>query len=201
MKEQSIVSMGHFTAIGMRTYVAPYPDGTIPMVVNTCSDNGKDSPGDELRWSWCNPTNTAIQHTYAGVTAVSVECLWQGTKIMADGGVPDERILRGEKVDGRDAWKLNKGKRPVGAWAGEGMPLITDPGEARRRIYVPAFRRLIEHWLEADEGVREVLRIAREWRWPVYLRDHDTGRGIDRNGPMSHAWLMCEWLNTGRWPA
>lgn len=54
---------------------------------------------------------------------------------------------------------------------------------------------------DRNEDVRDMLRVARELPSPVYLRDHDTGRSIDRNGPMSHAWLMCEWLNTGSWLA
>jgi hypothetical protein len=105
---------------------------------------------------------------------------------------PNEEVLKGD-------WRKGKAKKPLGAWAGEGKPLITTPGEARRKIYLPAFRRLIEHWLE-DEEVAAWVEQARQHTGWVYLRDHDTGRGVDRNGPMSHAWVLAVFLNTGKWP-
>jgi len=184
-----IKSMGHFTAIGMRRHI---PDRTA-LVINTCGKNDTRARGDMLNWAWSNPTNRAVRHGYAGVEAVSVECLWQGTKVFDEGGRPDPLTLEGD-------WRRGKAKRPVGAWAGEGEPLIRTPGEARRRIYIPAFRRLIEHWLE-DREVAHWVERARAHRDPVYLRDFDTGRGIDRNGPMSHAWVLATWLNTGEWPS
>ena len=47
----------------------------------------------------------------------------------------------------------------------------------------------------------EDLGKARQHAGLVYLRDFDTGRGIDRNGPMSHAWVLAVWLNTGSFPS
>jgi hypothetical protein len=184
-----IVSMGHFTAIGMRTKV----EDPSALTINTCGQNDTAEKGDFKSWVWSNPTNRAIVHEYEGVQAVSVECLWQGTKVFQLGGRPDPLTLGGD-------WRRGKAKRPVGAWRGEGIPLITSPGGARRAIYVPAFRRLIEHW-ERDGEVFGWIDEAINWKGPVYLRDHDTGRGIDRNGPMSHAWVLATWLNTGEFPA
>lgn len=184
----TIQSMGHFTAIGMRTHV-PWPEA---LVINTCGQNDTAERGTPTIWAWANPTNRAITHRYHDIEAVSVECLWQGTKLTKSHTEPDPRTLAGE-------WRRGKGKRPTGAYAGPGQPPITNAGTARRAIYVPAFRNLIEHWLQ-DKEVQEWLQTARRHPGPVFLRDFDTGRGIDRNGPMSHAWLMSEWLNTGQWP-
>lgn len=175
MAGSKIVSMGRFTAIGMRARVKD----PRALVINTCGQNDTAERGSFESWVWSNPTNRAVGHEYCGVKAVSVECLWQGTKVFREGGVPDEITLAGD-------WRRGKAKKPVGAWAGEGQPLIRTPGEARRRIYVPAFKRLVEHWL-SDETVAEWVRRAREHDGPVFLRDHDTGRGIDRRGPLSHA--------------
>lgn len=183
-----IKTMGHFTAIGMRRHV---PDGDA-LIVNTCGKNDTDLKGDGANWVWSNPTNRAVIHTYEDVRAVSVECLWQGTKVFREGAGPDPLTLNGD-------WRRGKAKQPVGAWAGPDRPLIRTPGEARRRIYIPAYRRLVEHWLR-DEEVAGWVEDARRHDGPVYLRDFDTGRGVDRNGPMSHAWVLATWLNTGEWP-
>jgi hypothetical protein len=183
-----IVSMGKFTAVGMRVRISD----SSALVISTCGGNDTADKGSFESWVWSNPTNQAIDHHYEGVDAVSVECLWQGCKIFKFGGRPDELTLMGD-------WRRGKAKRPIGAWRGEGIPLITSPGGARRAIYVPAFRRLVEHWLQ-DEEVKGWVEKAKQHPGPVFLRDHDTGRGIDRNGPMSHAWVLCEYLNSGRWP-
>lgn len=186
--KSAIVSMGHFTAVGMRTKI----EDKSALVINTCSMNDTAERGTFESWVWSNPTNRAIRHEYEGLSAVSVECLWQSTKIFKEGGIPDVIGLDGE-------WRRGKARRPIGAWAGPGKPLITTPGEARRKIYIPAFKRLIERWLE-NETVAGWIDAARLHAGPVFLRDHDTGRGVDRNGPMSHAWVLATWLNMGKWP-
>lgn len=184
----SIVSMGRFTAIGMRAKV----EDPKALVINTCGQNDTAERGSFESWVWSNPTNRATEHYYEDVRAASVECLWQGTKIFVEGGRPDQNTLAGD-------WRRGKAKRPIGAWAGPGQPLITTPGGARRKIYIPAFKTLIEWWLK-DHVVQEWIDRARAHDGPVFLRDHDTGRGIDRNGPMSHAWVLATWLNTGSFP-
>lgn len=181
--------MGHFTAIGMRAKV----DDPTGLVINTCSGNDTRDPGDPTRWTWSNPTNRAIMHLYADIEAVSVEALWQGCKLLPGQDRPDPSILAGQ-------WRKNKGKKPAGAYAGPGQPLITTPGEARRRIYIPAFRKLVDHWLDTNDDVLEWVTAAVRHKGRVYLRDHDTGRGLDRNGPMSHAWLLASYLNRNAWP-
>lgn len=181
-----IKSMGKFTAIGMRTKVDEdeHPNA---LVINTCGRNDTDEIGTATSWVWCNPTNRVLTHPYEDIEAVSVEALWQGTKLLPGQERPDPEIIGG-------AWRKNKGRKPAGAYAGPGKPLICTPGAARRAIYLPAFRRLIEHGLE-NETIAGWVAEAYGHDGPVFLRDHDTGRGLDQNGPMSHAWLLCDWLN------
>ena len=180
--------MGKFTAIGMRVKV----DDPAGLVVNTCCGNDTAERGTPTGWTWSNPTNRAVTHRYEDVEAVSVEALWQGTKLLPGQDRPDPEILAG-------SWRKHKGRRPAGAYAGPGKPLIATPGEARRRIYIPAFKRLVEHWLR-DPEVAGFVQAARDHCGHVYLRDHDTGRGLDRDGPLSHAWILATFLNTGEWP-
>lgn len=188
----AIQHMGKFTAIGMRTPAKDMQPNAL--VINTCGKNDTNERGTPDSWVWCNPTNRAINHYYHDLTAVSVECLWQGTKILRDNptNIPDNVTLMGD-------WRRGKGRAPRGAYAGPDQPLITSPGQARRAIYLPAFKNLIDYWMQ-DEQVKQWVNDAFHHDGPVYLRDHDTGRGIDRNGPMSHAWLFCEFLNNQEWP-
>ncbi len=188
--------LGKFSAIGHST---PAPRGSI--VIETCSGNDTSEAGDDYNWTWTNPTNRRFEAVYEGAVAVSTEAMWQGTKAFAGELCPDPLTLAGD-------WKRGKKRRPLGAWGGPGRPLITSAGEARRRIYIPAFRSQIERWLAADPVVADRLARARRDGRPVFLRDWDTGQGLDdavdeqgrHHGPMSHAWLLCCWLNTGVWP-
>jgi len=188
----TIKTMGHFTAIGMRKKV----EDDDALIINTCSGNGTADKGEANKWTWANPTNTKFvlpcPTDPANYKAVSTECMWQGLKIFDKGGKPDSKTLYGD-------WRRGKAKKPIGAWNGEGNTLICTPGEARVAIYIPTFRIQIEHWLK-DEDVASWVEAARNHNGPVYLRDHDVGRGVHRRGPMSHAWLLAEYLNTGEWP-
>jgi hypothetical protein len=196
MATATVVKMGKFTAIGMRDKITD----SKALIINTCSDNDTANKGDFTHWSWCNPTNRALQiecPTDPAIKAVSVECLWQGTKIFNFNGRPTKVILNGE-------WRKGKARRPIGAWNGEEngqpKPYINNPGQARLKIYIPAYAQLINHWIKTDEQVHDWVIQADSWSGDVYLRDHDTGRGVMRNGPMSHGWLLAMYLNTGKWP-
>ena len=179
----------HFIPVGMRHKITDKD----ALVVNTCSGNGTAELGDLHHWVWANPTNTALPIEYFDVTAVSVECLWQGTKIQDPTGMTDDnfRCLAGD-------WRIGKGRRPLGAYAGPRQPWITNPGEARRRIYIPSFGQQVRYWLH--HGAAALISQAKGHPGTVYLRDYDTGQGLDQDGPMSHAWLLSVWLNTGKWP-
>lgn len=180
--------MGKFTAVGMRAKI----DAANALVINTCGKNDTAERGEYASWVWSNPTNRAIIHTFHDIQAVSVEALWQGTKIFVEGGRPDGETLGGN-------WRRGKAKRPVGAYNGPDQPLLRRPGLARRAIYIPAFTNLIQHWMK-DPIVAGWIEQARNHAGPVFLRDHDTGRGVERNGPMSHAWVLATYLNTGSFP-
>jgi hypothetical protein len=172
-----------FIPVGMRTQV---DRGTRTLVVNTCGRNDTSELGTIESWVWSNPTNRAIKHQYLDIEAVSVECLWQGCKLLPGQDRPDATILGGE-------WRKNKGKKPAMTYGG-----MKTPGAGRRAVYLPAFKNLFDHWIQ-DRRVQEFLDEARSCN-KVYLRDFDTGQGVDRNGPMSHAWVLSVFLNTGAWP-
>lgn len=173
--------MSKFIPTGMRTKV-PDPNA---LIISTCSGNDSPFAGDHKHWSWANPTNTRFPFEFHGLAVVSTEALWQGCKLIGDATEPDPEVLAG-------AWRKNKGRKPRGAWCGPGE-IITDPGEARRIIYIPAYVRQLRSWLKFAI-VRAMVHRALDHEGPVYLRDFDTGQGIDRKGPMSHAWLLSQIL-------
>ena len=135
----------------------------------------------------------AVHPEDESVVAVSIEALWQGTKIFKAGGIPDQFTLGGD-------WRRGKGKKPIGSWAGAGSALHQTPGDARRAIYIPAFIRQIYRILMLGTGAEALLRYAGRHSGNVLLRDWDTGRGLEQRGPMSHAWVLACILNTGDVP-
>ncbi len=165
------------------------------LCIDTCLDNDKSYPGNSRRWSWANPTNTRFVVEYGRMTFISVEALWQAAKVFIHDGQPDLGIATTP-----GAWRRAKKRRPFGHWGGPGKPPITTAGEARRRIYVPAYERQITQWLRDPQVAQWVLWARDYGAASVYLRDWDTGKGLDNAGPMSHGWLLAYYLNNGRMP-
>lgn len=178
---------------------APAPQDA-GLVINVACGNDKPGKGDFYAWAWASPTNTRYQaHFQWGEAATqclhakSVECLWQGTKMFHPTSQgPDPEVLEGN-------WRKYKGYKPHGAWGGPEGRLL-DRVDARRLIYIPAYRTQIMQWLLDDAEVQGWVDRSRLEPGFVYLRDFDTGEGLDNPRPMSHAWVLATFLNTGVWP-
>jgi len=158
--------------------------------IDTCHANGQNIAGDFSRWAWANPTNTRFPVTYADVTAVSVEALWQGTKIRKNMQVPDPDTLAGD-------WRRAKGRKPLGHWSGE-HGLLLGLTMARLKIYLPAYINQIHNFLQVEERAKRSLLNAEQGikqGFKIALRDFDTGEGVANNSPMSHAWVLATILN------
>ncbi len=201
--------MAIFVPVGMRASIPPADD---VLIVNTCSDNDSTFLGDAVRWSWSNPTNrmysATLGFTGGELRAVSVEAMWQGTKVLPntpglvqrDGGFYLD--TESFKAANRDAlsgnWRTHKGKKPVGAWVGPDKPLIRSPGEARRSIYLPVYLDQLTKMTKLTQP-RTLVDLARFKYSKVFLRDHDTGYSINANRALSHAFLLSAFLNGQSW--
>lgn len=200
--------MTQYLPIHMRTKVET---SRYILVVNTCTDNDTDKIGTKNAWSWSNPTNRAVPVAIPGTDhfATSVEALWQGSKVLP--GTPglwrddegrwhlsEANFMQANHATLFGDWRRAKGWKPVGAWAGEGLPLVSDPIEARRRVYLPAYAAQLREMVKHPE-VRAMLVRAKGYE-TVYLRDHNTGGIEDRRG-MSHAYLLAGWLTNKEFPA
>lgn len=130
-----------------------------------------------------------------GTFAASVEGLWQGLKVFEHEGIDPSR------------WAITdmKGiKRAAGGKRGKvlghrfsGGDVLLGYRDARRRIYLPAYRWVLEDRL-ADEVAR--LRTEASAR-TVVLLDYETNGDVeDLSSPLSHA-ALAKYHLEGKWPA
>jgi hypothetical protein len=129
-----------------------------------------------------------------GQTAQSVEGLWQGLKVF-------ER----EDIDPRkwaitDMAGIKRGGKSRGAVRGHrfgvGSDTLLGYRDARLRIYLPAYRWVLEHRLASE--VEQLRRLAAEKA--LVLLDYETNADVnDVSSPLSHAALVMYHLQ-GSWP-
>jgi hypothetical protein len=128
-------------------------------------------------------------------TAQSVEGLWQGLKVF-------ER----EDVDPRkwaitDMSGIKRGGKSRGAVRGHrfglGSPVLLNYREARFRIYLPAYKWVLENRLARQ--VDELRRMAA--KNPLVLLDYEVNADPENlSSPLSHAALVKHYLE-GFWPS
>ncbi|MEU4156297.1 hypothetical protein [Actinoplanes sp. NPDC026670] len=129
-----------------------------------------------------------------GAVAASVEGIWQALKVFEHSDV-DPTKLSVTSMTGLKRTVRRYG--PVrGHRAGLHGETLLDYSTARRQIYLPAYRWVLEHRL-ADE----VDRLRALSSDGLVLLDYTTnGDPADTSSPLSHAALLARHL-TGRWPA
>jgi len=128
-------------------------------------------------------------------SAASVEGVWQGLKVFescdVDVGKFEVRTMRGIKRTVRKFGPV------LGHRQGVTGDTILNYLEARRTIYLPTYRYILEH--SAASVVGELRSLAT--RQPLVLLDYETNGDIeDLRRPLSHASLVVAYLQD-RWPA
>jgi hypothetical protein len=129
-----------------------------------------------------------------GIVAQSVEGLWQGLKVFEREDVDPRKWaitnLRGLKRSGRSRGAV------LGHRFGIDSPILLGYRDARRQIYLPAYRWVLEHRLAAEVGKLRELAAA----GPVVLLDFETNGDVDDlSSPLSHAALVKRYLEDD-WP-
>jgi hypothetical protein len=130
-----------------------------------------------------------------GHAGASVEGIWQGLKVFARQDV-DPSKLSNTTMRG-----LKRSTQQLGAMLGhragiEGDRLLTY-AEARRQIYLPTYRWVLDHRLK--EELAELRRIGAAQL--VVLLDYETNSDIDDlTRPLSQPSLLLGYLE-GSWPA
>jgi hypothetical protein len=129
-----------------------------------------------------------------GQTAASVEGLWQGLKVFEKEDIDPSKwritTMRGIKRSGRSRGAVRGHRHGVGS------DVLLGYRDARYRIYLPAYRWVLENRLVAE--VEQLREHARERT--VVLLDYETNGDVDDlSSPLSHAALV-KWFVEGSWP-
>ncbi len=129
-----------------------------------------------------------------GYEAMSVEGIWQALKVFEHADV-DFSKMRVTSMSGLKRSARSFG--PVhGHRAGVHGEVLLDYQTARRRIYLPAYRWVLDHRLR--DLVSDLQRLGEEAR--VMLLDYETNTDLDDlTRPLSHAGLIVRYL-TDTWP-
>ncbi|GAA3242721.1 DUF6939 family protein [Nonomuraea helvata] len=129
-----------------------------------------------------------------GVYSQTVEGIWQALKVFETADVDPT------KLDITNMTGLKRTVRKHGLVRGHrdglyGSRLLDYP-TARRRIYLPAYRWVLEN--RVSSLVKRLRRLAD--RGDVVLLDYTTNGDVDDPAtPLSHAALVCHYIE-GRWP-
>ncbi len=124
-----------------------------------------------------------------GQLGQSVEGIWQGLKVFESEDIDPKRFeitaMKGLKRTVRKYGKV-KGHR-----AGVHGQEILDYKTARQKIYLPAYRFVLEHRLQDEVKALKVLA----QKGPLVLLDYETNCDIeDLRTPLSHAGLVKAYL-------
>jgi hypothetical protein len=166
---------------------AAFPDATIIDVTSR-------GPEPWVRFSPFFPHGGIPVPLTPDVVAESVEGIWQALKVF------DRVDVDPAKLSLTAMTGLKRTVRRFGPVRGHRAGLhgetLLDYATARRLIYLPAYRWVLEHRLA--DGVERLRELAGRG---VVLLDYTTnGDPADTSSPLSHAALLARHL-TGDWPA
>lgn len=119
-----------------------------------------------------------------GKTAKTLEGIWQGLKKFEEGGTDLEMLDSGRP-------KKRRGK-PLGHVYGD-EPRLLGLVEARERIYLPAYRWIIDNHEEAKSKFETLVELARTKK--VYVYDRESNGDLTAPKPFAHAALLADWVN------
>lgn len=156
-----------------------YPDAVLADVTST-------SPYEHLRqFSPFYPHGGIPVPNSPGVTATCVEAIWQGLKVFETCDI-DTSLFRNDTMQHLKR-TVRKYGRPLGHRYGVGSPVLLGYVEARHKIYLPAYRWVLENRLgDLVQRLREASQDK-----TVILLDYNTNADVDNPAkPLSHASLI-----------
>lgn len=120
-----------------------------------------------------------------GMTATCVEAVWQGLKVF-EGADVDVEMFKNDTMKNVKRTVRKYGK-PLGHRKGVSGEELLGYIEARKQIYIPTYRWMLEHkTIEIIERLREASKIK-----TIVLLDYNTCCDVDDpKKPLSHAFLV-----------
>jgi hypothetical protein len=167
--------------------VARYPEAVVVDVTSR-------GPEPWVRFSPFYPHGGIPVPYSPGVESASVEGIWQALKVFRGAGI-DEGKLRIKSMKGLKR-TVRKYGEVVGHRAGVAGTELLPYEQARRRIYLPSYRWVLENRLA--DLVTELRETSAER--DIVLLDHTTDSQVeDLTKPLSHTALLRAHL-AGEWP-
>lgn len=120
-----------------------------------------------------------------GFTATCVEAIWQGLKVFENSDI-DINMFRNDTMKNIKR-TVRKYGTPLGHRKGVNGTELLGYLEARKQIYIPAYRWVLENKVY---GIIEKLRLASKTK-TIILLDYDTNSDVENlKKPLSHASLI-----------
>lgn len=155
-----------------------------------------------LRFSPFYPVGDIPVPGWPGLSAASVEGIWQGLKRFEGEDSVDFATLG--NVSMRNLKRTSRAKgaagrprgRVLGHQFGPTGSVLLDYVSARQKIYLPAYRWILENRLAEEVGqIRSIARVM-----PVILLDYETNADVeDTSRPLSHCSLVKRFIEEN-WP-
>jgi hypothetical protein len=129
-----------------------------------------------------------------GCVAASVEGIWQGLKVFVTADI-DVSAFTNTTMAGLKRTTRTHGQ-VRGHRAGVHGSTLLPYREARYQIYLPAYRWVLDHCLQAELNQLQQLRQTHT----IILLDYETNTDVENlSKPLSHAALIAAYL-TDQWP-
>ena len=124
-----------------------------------------------------------------GMTATCVEAIWQGLKVFEDSDV-DILLFKNDTMKNIKR-SVRKNGRPLGHRKGVNGTELLDYIEARKQIYIPTYRWVLENKVSS---IIERMKEASKTK-TIILLDYNTNQDVDdASKPLSHAFLIKAYI-------
>ena len=124
-----------------------------------------------------------------GMTATCVEAIWQGLKVFEDSDV-DVLLFKNDTMKNIKR-SVRKNGRPLGHRKGVKGTELLDYIEARKQIYIPTYRWMLENKVSS---IIERMKEASKTK-TIILLDYNTNQDVDdASKPLSHAFLIKAYI-------
>lgn len=123
------------------------------------------------------------------MTATCVEAIWQGLKVFEDSDV-DVLLFKNDTMKNIKR-SVRKNGRPLGHRKGVKGTELLDYIEARKQIYIPTYRWMLENKVSS---IIERMKEASKTK-TIILLDYNTNQDVnDPSKPLSHAFLIKAYI-------